>query len=98
RRETTAPRSAMAEDVEHAAAGLANEEAAYSPGLVGELVDDLVAVRERRRVGRVDVVDLDRDVRAGTRGRVSGDDADLLAVTVGGRVRDGPPLVPDRLP
>src|SRR4051812_36668520 len=40
--------SPMAQDVEHLPGGLAHEEAAHAPRLIGERVDDLVAKPHRR--------------------------------------------------
>jgi hypothetical protein len=49
------------------AGGIADEESADAPRLVGQLVHDFRARGACRAVGRVDVVDLDRGDRNNTR-------------------------------
>src|SRR5690242_5276410 len=51
------------QDVDHTAVGVAHEEAADVPRLVGQRVDDLQPAADRLGVQPVDVLDLDRDVR-----------------------------------
>ena len=65
--------------VDHAAARIANHEAANAPVLVAQLVDHIVAERECACVHRVHVVDLDRHERIAPLLGVPLEDADLGA-------------------
>src|SRR3954452_25006781 len=62
--------SAMAEDVEDLAAGLANEEAPDTPRLVRQRMHDLVSQAQYRSVRGIHVIDFDRDVGVHRRARV----------------------------
>jgi hypothetical protein len=51
-------------DAEHGSVWITDEEPSEAPVLVGDRMDDLRPFHERTFVDRVDVVDLDRNVRA----------------------------------
>jgi len=65
------------EDVDDVSVRPAKEEASYSPGLVGEWMDDVRASCDRSRVGGVDVVDLDRELGGYVGGGIAGDQTHL---------------------
>src|SRR5215468_11051401 len=69
--------ASVGEDVDEAAEGVADVEAAHAPGLVADGVLDAKAQRLRAGVDGVDVVDLDREVRDGGAGAALTGDADL---------------------
>jgi hypothetical protein len=56
-------RRPVAQDVDDLAVGVAHEEAAHAPRLVGERVDDGAALRHRTRVAGIHIAHLDADVR-----------------------------------
>jgi hypothetical protein len=53
----------VANDVDHLAIWVTDEESPDAPHLVGDRVHDLCATRAYRLVGGVDVIDLDAEVR-----------------------------------
>jgi len=70
-------RSVVADDVDHLAVWVADEEAPDAPLLVGNRVHDLCARRAYRFVGGVDVIDLHAEVRVYGGRWIFGDEDDL---------------------
>ncbi len=62
----------MPKHVDHVTVGVTDEEAPHPPRLVCKRVHDLGTGLEGSRVGGVDVVDLNRDVRHNGSGLVGG--------------------------
>jgi len=72
----------VTDDVDAETLGIAREEAADAPRLIGQGVDNRVAARLHRRIERVDIIGLDAEDRDDRGGGIGGEDLDL-----GGRVR-----------
>src|SRR5687767_389791 len=87
----------MREDVEDGAGGIADEEAPHAPGLVGELVDDLAALRPGAFMDAIDVVDLDRKVGHRRAGAAFAPDTELWTHGPAGGERQEPAMVHDDL-